>query len=58
MTSIGESKRQIKTCGVANIKRIFREEFEDKTIFSLIKFLNLSIYFLYISTNSHYLISK
>ncbi len=40
MASIGESKRQIKTCGVANIKRKFREAFRDRTIFSLIEFLN------------------
>lgn len=31
--------------GVANIKRIFREECEDRTIFSLIEFLHLSIRF-------------
>jgi cobalamin biosynthesis Co2+ chelatase CbiK len=38
VASFGESYRQIKTCGIANIERIFRVEFEDRTIFSLIYF--------------------
>jgi hypothetical protein len=48
--SIGESKRLIKTCGVTNRKKDYlAEEFEDRAIFSLMEFFNLSIYFFYIS---------
>lgn len=45
-----EKLKANKDLQVGNIKRNSKEKFEDRTIFSLIEFLNLSIYFLYIST--------
>ncbi|MDR7238813.1 hypothetical protein J2Y02_003444 [Neobacillus drentensis] len=50
VTSIGELQTPNKSCGVAKIKRIFREKLEDSS--SLVEILHLSIHFLYLSTIS------